>query len=79
LTSFLNNDKILQETSKARLYEAKKVKVSRYPRANLPLELKSRFEVDMGEGKSPPNNISERKGSIASTTYNDEFWRQKTE
>ncbi len=33
----------------------------------------------MGDGRSPPNNFSERKGSIASTTYNDEFWRQKTE
>ncbi len=47
------------------MYDAKKVKVSRYPRANLPLELKSRFEVDIGGGRSP-NNFSERKGSIAS-------------
>jgi hypothetical protein len=63
----LNNDKILQETSKARIFEAKKVKVSRYPRANLPLELKSRFEIDLGGGSpNDKSKFSERKGSIAS-------------
>lgn len=59
----------MQETAKAKAFDVNKVKVSRYPRANLPLELKSRFEINMGNDGSPSNEgkpKTERRGSIAS-------------
>jgi hypothetical protein len=40
-----------------------RIKVSRYPRATMPPELKNRFEV----GKKSPEKTN--------TLYNDEFWR----
>eukprot|EP00347_Sterkiella_histriomuscorum_P007673 403348012 len=56
------------------------VKVSRYPRATLPHELKSRFEIDIinefrAKQQSQNGGRGSTTGSIYENLYNDQFWR----
>ncbi|CDW73922.1 UNKNOWN [Stylonychia lemnae] len=61
------------------------VKVSRYPRATLPPELKNRFEINVqqqirGISTDKGANLQNTRGqtaiSIYDNLYNDQFWRQ---